>query len=176
MADLQYLAKRGSVDEFLDAYGRVGGDPTPLLVPAMSQKDSGRRIAIASRLLDDGADASFVAGEDRINVLHVLFSRRRGQVDFAREAALLQRMLDGGADINLMSPRFGHPIQVLRNMDARDQELVPFYEVIFARDDIDLDVIVRQDACVSLRDLLSGLPEGRSILASFARNYSSASR
>ncbi|WP_219814649.1 hypothetical protein, partial [Rathayibacter rathayi] len=62
-------------------------------------------MAIANRLLDDGADPSLVSTDgDRVNVLHVLWGRARDR-DPEAEAALIARLLDGGADINLRSPR-----------------------------------------------------------------------
>jgi|SRR5699024_5953783 len=143
MADPILFAKRSSFDEFLSDY-----DPqvTPffqspstrktVLFGALANRDPQARVAMANRLLDDGADASVVTTSG-VNLLHVLFSKRTH--DVPAEAALLQRLLDGGADINRVERRDGAPLAMLYSMGGKDEDLVPFYDVIFARDDLDLD-------------------------------------
>lgn len=56
--------------------------------------DTSQRVALATRLLDDGADV-----RDG-HPLHVLLGRN--QHDFAAEAPLLERLLDAGADVLVM--------------------------------------------------------------------------
>ena len=102
------------------------------------------RVAIASLLLDHGSDPSVVIDDDNINVLHVLFSGLADEHDFELEAPLLRRLLDGGADINLRSPRFGYPLEALSWMAATDDDLQPFYDVVFARPDIDMSAIINK--------------------------------
>ncbi|QIM16218.1 hypothetical protein G7067_06945 [Leucobacter insecticola] len=83
------------------------------LAAAMRNEDPQARLAIANRLLDDGADPRWVSTSgDGVNVFHVLWGRERDR-DVEGEAALIARLLDGGADINLRSPRFGLPLVML---------------------------------------------------------------
>ena len=88
--------------------------------------------------------SSVVSEGDNINVLHVLFSGLADEHDFELEAPLLRRLLDGGADINLRSPRFGYPLEALSWMAATDDDLQPFYDVVFARPDIDMSAIINK--------------------------------
>jgi len=108
-----HLAKYGTYKEFCLVYDPVTMPFDPeagvvgLLGQAVANKDPRERLAIANRLLDDGADPSLVSTSgDRVNVLHVLWGRERDR-DAEAEAVLIARLLDGGADINLRSPRFG---------------------------------------------------------------------
>ncbi|NQX12103.1 hypothetical protein HQQ80_10745 [Microbacteriaceae bacterium VKM Ac-2855] len=99
----------------------IGG----FLSKAMANEDPVARLAIANRLLDDGADPSLVSTDgDRVNVLHVLWGRDRDR-DPEPEAALIARLLDGGADINLRSPRFGLPLTMLSQKIVATPEYLP---------------------------------------------------
>ncbi|MGO4784205.1 hypothetical protein [Cryobacterium sp. W22_MBD10_FK3] len=72
-------------------------DGTTLLTRALCNGDPASRVAIATRLLDDGAHAS-AATDSQVNALHVSLSATAH--DFAAEAPLTARLLDEGADIN----------------------------------------------------------------------------
>lgn len=111
---------------------------TTLLMYALRNPDMSARIAIADRLIDDGADTS-VETSDHVNSLHVLLGSMTH--DFAREPALLQRLLDGGADVNLCAgQRMGTPLQALsRNFSFSDAMLAPMYDVLFSRPELDVE-------------------------------------
>lgn len=166
-----FLAGNGSIDEFFKAYEWSDVDPSSLIVQAVTRPDPNSRVAIVNRLLDDGADASVVEGRDRVNSLHVLFGHWEDELDFELEADTLARLLDNGADINQHSPRFGYPMEALAAMAAPDSEIVPFYDVIFSRDALDLDVIINKHRGYTLRDLLFASEEGSPELARRAREY-----
>ncbi|WP_127821406.1 hypothetical protein [Rathayibacter rathayi] len=108
-------------------------------------------MAIANRLLDDGADPSLVSTDgDRVNVLHVLWGRARDR-DPEAEAALIARLLDGGADINLRSPRFGLPLtMLLTNISAKPEYLRAAFAAVTAhsRPDLTAHVDRRRQASV----------------------------
>ena len=127
------------------------------------------RVAIADLLLDHGADPSVVMDDDNINVLHILFFGGYREHDFSAEAKVLKRLLDGGADINLKSPRFGLPLEMLDSMAASDQHLKPFYDVVFARPDIDMSIIVNNVTGFSLGESLVKSP--RDDLPGLVREY-----
>lgn len=171
MEDLSFTAKYGTHDEFLGEYVGSGCDPTALLVSATGNRVPRERVAIVNRLLGDGADASVIKGRDRVNAIHVLFGHWASDLDFALEADMLARLLDSGADINQCSPRFGYPMEALAAMAAPDSEIVPFYDVIFSRDALDLDVIINKHRGYTLRDLLFASEEGSPELARRAREY-----
>lgn len=130
-----YLAGSGTYEEFCASYdlstvpiGTVN-DLNELLLQAMTNMDSQARLAIANRLLDDGADASWVdTGSDRVNVFHVLWGRERDR-DVEGEATLVARLLDEGADINWRSPRFGLPLTMLMSDAATSRE---YLRAVFA--------------------------------------------
>lgn len=171
-----YAASDDSYEEFMEHYVREltidfrrSGGGTPLM-GALRNKNPQDKVRIANLLLDDGADASLVAeGSDQINVLHVLFGLRWKYHDFQLEAPLLARLLEGGADINLKSPRFGVPMEMLASMGASDEELAPFYDVVFSRPDIDFDVVINEVGPYTLGDRL--LSSGRPDLPKRARAY-----
>ncbi|MFC7359195.1 hypothetical protein [Nocardioides astragali] len=103
---------------------------TPLTL-ALTNKDTTQRVAIANRLLDDGADVR----DGR--PLHVLLGRN--QHDFTAEAPLLERMLDAGADVNEVTAKFGTPLETIAaKFKFSDVDLTPFYDVLLARPDLDL--------------------------------------
>jgi hypothetical protein len=112
-------------------------DGSTLLMRALRNGDPASRVAIATRLLDDGADAG-AATKSQVNALHVLLSATAH--DFIAEAPLLTRLLEGGADINADSgSRWGTPLQTLsRTLKFSDEALAPFYDVLFARPELDV--------------------------------------
>ena len=110
---------------------------------AFRNQDLTGRVEIVNWMLDHGADPAHVKRGDGINALHVLFTQR--EHDFVGEAKLLQRLLDGGADINLKAPKWNVPIYALwENSVVSDEELAPFYDVLFSYPGIDWDVIVKK--------------------------------
>ncbi|MDF2846683.1 MAG: hypothetical protein K0R97_665 [Oerskovia sp.] len=136
-----YRSVRQSESEFLADYDLslanwADGQGTTLLMYALRNPEPASRAAIAGRLLDDGADPAATSGGT--NALHVLLSATSH--DFAAEAALLARLLEGGADINAdTGDRWGTPLQTLaRTFKFSDEELAPFYDVLFARPELDV--------------------------------------
>lgn len=102
----------------------------------MGNTDPGARLAIAARLVDDGAHAS-AAQPSGVNALHILFGARSH--DFAGEAELARRLLAGGANINGIAEKFGTPLQALaRNFAFSDDDYAPLYDVVFSQPDLDL--------------------------------------
>ena len=158
--NLRLLAKRSTLKEFLEevrARGPVDwSDPlwAGTLSGAIANKSPEDRVAIANFVLDQGVDPSVVDDGDRTNILHELFVGGERGHDFELEAPLLERLLDGGADINLRSPRFGVPLEALSSMGASDEKLQPFYDVVFARPDIDMSMVIN-DHNSTLGDLLT---------------------
>lgn len=140
MSSLIFTAGNGSAEEFLAAY-EAGERPDPatagkLLLEAVGNDDLTARVAIANRLLDDGADATSTTSS-AANVLHVLLGRRKQ--DFGAQAPLLERLIAGGADINAVIARFGTPLETATVDSAfTEAELAPVYDVFFAQPDLDL--------------------------------------
>ncbi|MBT2486172.1 MULTISPECIES: hypothetical protein [unclassified Microbacterium] len=148
-----YFSATNSEAEFLAAYEPslatwAGEDGTTLLMRALRNDDPASRVAIATRLLDDGADAG-AATESGANALHVLLSATAH--DFTAETPLLARLLDEGADINADSgSRWGTPLQTLsRTFKFSDEKLAPFYDVLFARPDLDVTTPSRRGSSVT---------------------------
>ena len=110
-----------------------------------------------------------VIDDNNINVLHVLFFGSFRELNFLAEANVLKRLLDGGADINLRSPRFGLPLEALDSMAPSDEHLNPFYDVVFARPDIDMSIIVNKVTGFSLGEKLVRSP--RDVLPGLVREY-----
>ena len=150
MRNPRIAAKRSTFDEFVAWFGSVGQIDwsdrlwSDVILGALSNRNPEDRVAIGNYLLDSGADPSVVSEGDNVNALHVFFSGLAENHDFALEAPLLKRLLDGGADINLRSPRFGRPLEALSSMAATDDDLQPFYDVVFARPDIDMSAIINK--------------------------------
>jgi hypothetical protein len=141
--DRYFRINKWSYEEFVagydpqDAVGWRSSSGETLLHRALHNSTPAARVAIADRLLDDGADAAALTA-DQVGVLHVLFAENRH--DFGLEAPLLGRLLDAGADLNAVSPVWGTPLQVLaRKLKFSDDDLAPFYDVVFARPGIDLE-------------------------------------
>jgi len=129
-------AMSGDYDAFTQAYAADPLDPTRLLIPALGNSDPAARVAIAHRLLDDGADPTVLqGGNSTINVL-------LGQLahDPEVEAPLLERLIAGGADINHQSHRGDAPImQLVTATRISDEQMVPFYRVLLAQPTLDLE-------------------------------------
>lgn len=140
MASLITLAKRGSYEDFVSEYkpsdaAFVDGGGRTLLFPSVANRDVEARVAITTRLLDDGADPS--AAPDNVNVLHVLFDQRKH--DPEREAPMLRRLIEAGADVNLFSKRSGPPLAVLiEHGPSPESACIPFYDVIFDQPNLNL--------------------------------------
>ncbi|MCZ4327684.1 hypothetical protein [Brachybacterium paraconglomeratum] len=170
-----YRAEEASFEDFKEWFGQFSSidwqdrDWSRALGGALQNHSPEDRVAIADLLLDHGADPSVVIDDDNINVLHVLFSGSFRGHDFRAEAKVLKRLLDGGADINLKSPRFGLPLEMLDSMAASDQHLKPFYDVVFVRPDIDMSIIVNNVTGFSLGESLVKSP--RDDLPGLVREY-----
>ena len=170
-----YRAEEASYQDFrewfegFDAVDWRDRDWRRALAGALRNPSPEDRVAIASLLLDHGSDPSVVIDDDNINVLHVLFFGSFREHDFRAEANVLERLLDGGADINLHSPRFGLPLEALSAMAASDEHLKPFYEVVFARPDIDMSIIVNKVTGFSLGEKL--VRSSRDDLPGLVREY-----
>lgn len=166
---LLYAAQRASFDDFLKEYSpsdatRLFAGGRPLLFKSVSNRDVEARVAITTRLLDDGADPS--VNSEGINVLHVLFDQRTH--DAAYEAPMLRRLIEGGADINLFSKRSGPPLAVLiQHGPSPETACVPFYDVIFDQPNLDL-------SSKYLRDLLFDSAWNLPLLRERASAYESA--
>jgi len=131
---------RGSLDDVLAVYRKRWvryeyGEGTTLLSLALRNSDLEHgRVPIAHRLLDDGVDVR------RGHPLHVLLARRDKDVE--REPALVQRMLDLGADVNERYEGRGDTplLELVSVLAVAERDLLPYYDVFFARDDLDLRV------------------------------------
>ena len=170
-----YRAKEVSYQDFeewFEGFGAIDWQDRRwrrALAGALRNPSPEDRVAIASLLLDHGSDPSVVIDDDNINVLHVLFSGSFREHNFRAEAKVLKRLLDGGADINLRSPRFGLPLEALDSVAASDEHLKPFYDVVFARPDIDMSIIVNKVTGFSLGEKLVRSP--RDVLPGLVREY-----
>ncbi|MBI9114692.1 hypothetical protein [Sanguibacter suaedae] len=137
-------ARRCSLDEFLRIYepgsaqSWVSGTGETLLHFALQNGEPANRVAIAMRLLDDNADAAALVPPEQYTTLHLLFAHNSH--DFQAEAPLLERLIAGGADVNMVAGRgWGTPLQALASLGKySDDELEPFYNVLFARPGLDL--------------------------------------
>ena len=155
-------------EKVMDAL-RANPDPvepygwTDFLFDSLSNKAVEDRVAMATMILDHGADPSVISRDgDRINCLHVLFTSGSRVHDPALEAPLLERLLDGGASMTLRSPRFGTPFEMMTKVVAAEELLYSFYDVVFARPDIDMGVVIDPPTGKTLaQKLLSPLRRGR---------------
>lgn len=150
-----YAAEKSSYEGFLTEYSAdmapvLSSSGKTLLFYSLANKSIDARIAITTRLLDDGADPSVTVRDT--NVLHTLFARPPH--DATREAPVLRRLIDGGADMNLVSKRFGPPLQCLiENGPAFEAEMTPFYDVFFSPSDLNLSVSTT-NAGTTLREFI----------------------
>jgi ankyrin repeat protein len=177
VSSLVHLAQFGSTEEFLaiydpavDPFTTTTGGST-LLLRALVNKEPQARVELASRLLDDGADATVVTTDanDRVNVFHVLWGSRKDR-DVDGEAALVARMLDAGADINLRSSRFGLPL-MLMVMGIRDTDgLARTWDTVVAHSRPDLSPSVNKKGTTLGRNL-AAVPA----IADRVREYAAAS-
>lgn len=141
---LWQLAQSGGFDEFAAACqlgdaALVGDDGQTLLHRSLTNGNLPARIAISSFLLDAGADAAALSGTgaERNSTLHALLGRTLH--DVPGEAVIVKRLLDGGADLNRFSGRFRTPLfTIARQFKFSDATLTPFYNLFFARPDLDL--------------------------------------
>lgn len=171
---LIYAAQTGTFEDFIKVYTAadatlLGAGGRPLLFYSIMNRDVDARVAITTRLLDDGADASVVSGG--INVLHVLFGRRGH--DAKLEAPVLGRLIERGADINLVSKRSGPPlVGLMEHGPLPESARIPFYDVFFEYPDFDLGVPAMR-ANKTLKDFIlshSGMP----LLRNYVLEYESA--
>lgn len=127
---------RGTLEEFLAVYEPSyvtydGFSSGTLLELALRNTNLEGRVAIANRLLDDGADVTVGIP------LHVLVGGNNH--DIAAEAPLLERMLDMGADVNKVDGKAGTPLETAaERFKYSDKTLTPFYDVFLARPELDL--------------------------------------
>lgn len=144
MVNIGWVAQTGSSDEFFELYesgmASTWRDRTfgTLLECALTRSDVKSRVELATRLLDDGADASVVA-DDGGTTAHTLLDRHDHIPQL--EAPLLERLFDGGADLNrrVGAKNLGTPLKTLtRKFKFSDEFLAPLYDVFFSRDDLDL--------------------------------------
>ncbi len=143
MPSLSEAASLGGSAEFLAEYdpsqavGWVSGTGQTLLHLAVGNPDPEARVAIATRLLDDGADATALLAPQGYTALHILFGA--AEHDVVAEAPLVERLLDAGLDVNAVAARSGTALQTLASqLKFSDETLAPFYDVLFARPDLDL--------------------------------------
>jgi hypothetical protein len=134
-------AKSGSLEDFVAVYDpsvqRRSDQELTLLHRAMGNRHLDARVAIANHLLDHGADADARVEPEGYTALHILFGQTSH--DFEAEVPLVQRLLAGGADVNAIAAKWGTATQTLAGvLKFSDDELAPFYDVLFARDDLDL--------------------------------------
>lgn len=109
-----------------------------LLTQALILNDKSARNELSNFLLDQGADACFVNPRGS-GTPHFLLDRTDLR-DPGDDPALLKRLLDSGADLNGVDARLGTPTQLLKRriMNVDESLAVPYFDVIFARPDLDL--------------------------------------
>lgn len=144
MANVRLVARSGSEDDVLALYESAmatswtDGSGRSFLHCVLANKDPQVRVALANRVLDDGGDAGRLTSEGRTTA-HVLLAQKRH--DPPVEAPLLSRLLDSGCDVNrvVLDKQAGTPLYTLaQQFKFTDEFFAPFYDVFFARDDLDL--------------------------------------
>jgi hypothetical protein len=165
-------AKSGSFEDFVAVYDpsvqRSSDRELTLLHRAMGNRHLDARVAIANHLLDHGADADARVEPEGYTPLHILFSQTSH--DFEAEVPLVQRLLAGGTDINAIAAKWGTATQMLAGvLKFSDEELAPFYDVLFARDDLDL--VTPAGAGRSTLESTRLLAEGRTELTARMERY-----
>jgi hypothetical protein len=141
---LPFVTSSKGLEEFLAQYepdqatSWVSITGQTLLHLALGNGDPGARVAIANRLLDDGADPTVTIAPEHYTTVHVLLGQNAH--DAPAEAPLLERLLDAGVDVNAVAGRGrGTALQTLTATGKySDADLAPFYDVLFARPDLDL--------------------------------------
>lgn len=124
----------GSYEDFQVIYRRkhanadLGRSPLHL---ALTNSDPRARVAMSTRLLEDGARA------DQSHPLHILLCRNPN--DPVPEAALLQKLIDAGYSVNDRTDDGMTPLEeVAARFKFSDATLTPYYDVLLARPEIDL--------------------------------------
>ena len=134
---LYHAAHGGTYTEFMATYrssDAMGPEGSRLLEIALGREPE-VRVAMASRLLDDGANPA-TKDEDGLTMLHILVDGHYH--DFGAEAPLLQRLLNGGADVNAVHKKRGTPLETVASLFKYDEtQLTPLYDVFVARPDLD---------------------------------------
>ncbi|MBC7581885.1 hypothetical protein H7097_03400 [Aeromicrobium sp.] len=137
---IERVTREGSYDEFIATYKRIdrnimyGSGGRKLLSDALSNNDIASRIKIANKLLDDGADV-------RLGNPLIIY-RRAHDHDFESEQPLLRRIIELGTDINRPLNKWGTPLIALASMFRfKGSVLIPFYDIYFAQDDLNLSVM-----------------------------------
>lgn len=175
MANIGWLAQTGSMEDFLAVYdagmASTWRDRTfgTLLECALTRSDVQSRVELATRLLDDGADASVLA-DDGGTTAHILMARHDHIPHL--EAPLLERLFDGGADANrrVGAKHLGTPLKALtRKFKFSDEFLAPFYDVFFSRDDLDL--VTKDSRGISMLETIRRSGELRPGLLRRAEEY-----
>ncbi|GAA4284749.1 hypothetical protein GCM10022261_22800 [Brevibacterium daeguense] len=137
MASVLYASRNGTYDEFVEQYDASSADREKLLVSALTHPEPVHRVAIATRLLDDGADIVEAERRHGAVLLSLLPALRH---DSALEGPLVQRLVDGGADVNALERRGDRPINYVIRMSLPDEERGPFYRALFGSGRLDLAV------------------------------------
>ena len=144
MANVRLVARSGSVDEVLAVYepamasSWTDSSGRTFLQCVLANKDPVTRVALADRVLDDGADADALTQEGR-TAAHVFLAQKRHSPSV--EAPLLERLFDSGSDVNrvVVAKGAGTPLYTLaEQFQFTDEFFGPFYDVFFARPDLDL--------------------------------------
>lgn len=163
-----YTARHGTLTDFLHAIQeRPDIDWKEEFSTALTNENVESRIQIATWMLDHGANPAEINPDEKINALHVLFSQRTN--DIPAEAPLLQRIIDGGADINLNTRRWGPPLNVLLdNHTLKDNQLAPYYDVIFSTPGINWDI---QVGLATLKDIVNEIEQAIPNFANRMNHY-----
>jgi len=140
-------AMSGTLEDFKQFYvPGTANQPTrsgdSLVMIAVGNSAPENRFAIANYLIDDGADVTWTDPRGKYSVLHVLVAQMVPKMSIATsDCDLLVRLMDEGADVNQVATKWGTVIQCLhaKTMNLLSEEaLVPVYDVVFARPDLDL--------------------------------------
>lgn len=139
LQELYRVAHSGTYAEFMATYrpSDARGPEGHRLLEVALGRESEVRVAMASRLLDDGANPA-LKDEEGMTTLHM--SVGGYDHDFDAEAPLLQRLLDGGADVNAAYKykQHGPALEAVASIfKFTEIELAPFYDVFMARPDLD---------------------------------------
>lgn len=139
LQDLRFAAGEGDAEEFFTHYRSTDAADSELgrelLWDALRNGDDDAKTAIVTRLLDDGADPTWIHRGN--TVLHVLLAGNRHNAEV--EAPLLAAMLERGADVNAVSPKDGTPLETIAaRFKYTEADLKPYFDVILGRDDLDL--------------------------------------
>jgi len=196
---LWFLALAGSYDEFVAGYSpdrvnEVTRDRT-LLMEAMGNPDAAARARIARRLIADGADVNYAHPRYGVGAVNLLV--QAPDLGSQENLALFRELLAAGVDPNAEDGSTGRPLGYIAGARKRKKkpelDLSGYYEVLLARDDLELldpgrhgrsvlDVVrSRDDQSDGLLDALIGwlvshgleVPPPRSNLKASARRRNS---